>query len=167
MKKEIFILTAVCILLFSAGVLNAQTAESLEAILNESRLSCSQAAEFVLASCAGTASAETTDSTEDMDSEDTADQGSAFEQAAAMGWFPKRAAPDKPITLGTLSFLCMKAFDIKGGLMYMILPGPRYAFRTMTSRSLIQGAADPAMTVSGERFLQILGNVLSAAGGEE
>jgi hypothetical protein len=82
-------------------------------------------------------------------------------------WLPKKAVPEKPITLPELSFLIMKAFDMKGGMMYAILPGPRYSYRSMISRSFIQGAADPAMTVSGDRFLLILGNVLNAAGGEQ
>lgn len=79
---------------------------------------------------------------------------------------PQKAFPEEPISLGELSFLLMKAYNIKGGLMYAAFPGPRYAFRTMVSRSLIQGTADPAMTVSGERFLHILGNVLTYTGGD-
>jgi hypothetical protein len=79
---------------------------------------------------------------------------------------PGKTAPNDPVTLGELSFFLMRAFNMKGGFMYALLPGPRYAFRAMVSRSLIQGAADPAMTVSGERFLHILGNVLNFAGGE-
>jgi hypothetical protein len=86
--------------------------------------------------------------------------------AAEEGWLPKEAVLADPVSLGELSFLLMRAFNIKGGFMYALLPGPRYAFRTLVSRSLIQGEADPAMTVSGERFLHILGNVLSLAGGE-
>jgi hypothetical protein len=89
-----------------------------------------------------------------------------FQQAMEKGWFPRGTTPDENITLGKLSFLIMRAFDIKGGMMYAILPGPRYAFRTMVSRSFIQGAADPSMTVNGERFLHILGMVLSVEGGE-
>jgi hypothetical protein len=53
---------------------------------------------------------------------------------------------------------------MKGGMMYAIFPGPRYAYRSMVSRNFIQGAADPAMTVNGNRFLLILGRVLSAEG---
>jgi hypothetical protein len=61
----------------------------------------------------------------------------------------------------------MKAFNLKGGMMFAIAPGPRYAYRSMLNRSFIQAAADPTMTVSGDRFLLILGNVLSVAGGEQ
>ena len=158
MKNEIRFIITVCLLVAAAALLPAQTAAELEAVLHEPVISCAQAARFVLASAGGAASMGT-----------AASEGGefAFEQAAAMGCFPKKAAPDDFINLGVLSFLCMKAFGIKGGLMYAIFPGPHYAFRTMVARSLIQGAADPAMTVNGERFFHILGNVLSAAGGEE
>jgi hypothetical protein len=95
-------------------------------------------------------------------------EAARFISASAEGEteLPRKADPEKPISLGELSFLLMKAHNIKGGLMYAVFPGPRYAFRTMVSRSLIQGAADPAMTVSGERFLHILGNVLTYTGGD-
>jgi hypothetical protein len=43
----------------------------------------------------------------------------------------------------------------------MLLPGPRYAYRSMVSNSYIDGNTDPGMTVSGERFLLILGKVLN------
>jgi len=133
--------------------LSAQTAAELEAIMGSPAVNCGQAARFVLAS-AGGASAGVSPS------------GNDFEQALANGWFPKGSVADESITLGKLSFLMMKAFNIRGGMMYSLLPGPRYAFRNMVSRSLIQGEADPSMTVSGERFLRILGNVLSKAGEE-
>jgi hypothetical protein len=49
---------------------------------------------------------------------------------------------------------------MKGGLMSTLLPGPRYAYRSMVSRSIIQGKTDPDMKVSGDRFLAILGKVM-------
>jgi hypothetical protein len=148
MKNVIFIL----IMLFPvAGFLPAQTATELEEMLQIETINYGQAARFVL---------------EAADTASPKDTGAAFSFAAERAWLPQKAAAEKPITLAELSFLIMKAFNIKGGMMYAILPGPRYAYRSMISRSFIQGAADPAMTVSGDRFLLILGNVLDAAGGE-
>jgi hypothetical protein len=129
--------------------LPAQTAADLEAVLQAPAISCEQAAWFVLSAGSGA----------------PANSGAAFAQAVSRGWL-KNAQPDDPITLGKLSFLIMRAFDFKGGMMYAILPGPHYAYRSMLSRSYIQGTADPAMTVSGERCLVILGKVLSAVGDE-
>jgi len=138
-------------LLIMPVFVSAQTAAELETVLGTQNLTCAQAADFVLAAAADTSVKNTSKE--------------AFEQAIAQGWFPRGTKPEENITLERLSFLIMKAFNIKGGMMYTFFPGPRYAFRAMVSRSYIQGAADPGMKVSGERFLRILGKVLSAAGG--
>jgi hypothetical protein len=137
--------------LFSAP-LYAQTAAELEELLHIQAVSYAQAARFVL------------EAAEITNPQNTAQ---AFAFAAERAWLSKKASAEKPITLAELSFLIMKAFDMKGGMMYAILPGPRYSYRSMISRSFIQGSADPAMTLNGDRFLLILGNVLNAAGGEQ
>jgi hypothetical protein len=155
MKMKIMCALAVLFGSLLSAPVYAQTAAELETILGTTSVSCAQAAKFVAASVGSEAS---TGAVMEKD---------AFDSAMAKGWLPKKAAAEKPITLAELSFLIMKAFDMKGGMTYAILPGPRYAYRSMISRSFIQGASDPAMTVSGERFLLILGNVLNAAGGEK
>ncbi|MDR2730074.1 MAG: hypothetical protein LBB81_04165 [Treponema sp.] len=149
MKNVIFILI---MLFLTAGFLTAQTAAELETILKTTAVSCAQAVKFVAASV------------NSADSAGTVTEKDAFNTAVNEGWLSKKAEAEKPITLAELSFLIMKAFDLKGGMMYAILPGPRYAYRSMISRSFIRGDADPAMTVSGDRFLLILGNVLNAEG---
>jgi len=146
--RNVSFFVVVCFLLLCPAFLHAQTAAELEEILNVPSVSYGQAAQFVVGAVDGYAGSY------------------AFNQAAERGWLPKGAEWDDSVTMGGLSFLIMRAFDIKGGMMYTILPGPRYAFRSMVARSLIQGNSDPSMSVSGERFLQILGNVLSFAGGE-
>ena len=151
-RKYTFI--TVVLLVLCSVLLPAQTAAELETVLETPAITCAQAARFVTASTGSAASPGA--SLPDAD----------FQQAMEKGWFPEGTTPDESITLGKLSFLIMQAFDIKGGMMYAIVPGPRYAFRTMVSRSFIQGSADPAMTVNGERFLHILGRVLNAEGEE-
>jgi hypothetical protein len=54
----------------------------------------------------------------------------------------------------------MKAFNIKGGFMYSLFPGPRYGYRELVYRKIIRGRAYSAMPVSGERLLRIIGRVL-------
>jgi len=124
------------------------TAFELETVLHTSKITCEQAAFFLL------------------NSTDITFSGSAFEYASSKGWL-KNKQPDDPITLSTLSFFMMKAFDINGIMMYRLYPSPRYAYRTMVSRSFIQGKADPKMIINGERFLLILGNILSSTGSEQ
>jgi len=132
--------------------LHAQTAAELEGLLQIQAVSRAQAARFVL-EAAGLMTAPGADE--------------AFAFATERSWLSKNAAAEKPITLAELSFLIMKAFNLKGGMMYALLPGPRYAYKSMISRSFIQDPADPAMTLNGGRFLLILGNVLNAVGGGE
>jgi len=152
LKKQNLLFLAILLFTLFSPSLYAQTAAELEELLQIQTVSYGQAARFVL---------------EAADTTNVNDAAQAFEFAAERSWLPKKAAAEKPITLAELSFLIMKAFDLRGGMMYAIKPCPRYAYRSMISRSFIQGASDPAMTVSGDRFLLILGNVLDAAGGDK
>ena len=161
MVKETCLCFALCFLFVVPVFLPAQTAAELEMLLENPAITCDQAARFVVASSGSPASIGSPVSA------DTELPENPFGWVMDKGWLPKNAEPDAPVTLGALSFLMMKAFNIKGGMMYALIPGPRYAYRAMVSRSLIEGTADPDMKVPGERFLIILGNVLSAAGGEQ
>jgi hypothetical protein len=60
----------------------------------------------------------------------------------------------------------MKAFNLKGGAMYSIFKNPRYAYREMVYKKLIQGQAESTMKVSGARLLQIISSTLKYAGEE-
>lgn len=149
MVKRINFCIILCFLFFIPVFLPAQTAAELDGLLESSKVTCSQAAKFVLASAGS-------------ESDDP------FGQAVSSGWLPKKASPDKPINMGSLSLLMMKAFKIRGGVLYSIVKGPRYAYRAMVNRSFFApGATDPGMTMNGERFLLILGNVLSYVEGEK
>jgi hypothetical protein len=134
--------------LLSAALVRAQTAGELEGLLDTGRITYAQAAYFTLASAPGSP---------------PSDRAGAFALALERGWLPAKAA-EGPVTLGELSLLMMRAFALEGGFMYRLFPGPRYAYREMTRRGFIEGRADPGFTVSGERFLQILGKVLSHTG---
>ncbi|MDR1287827.1 MAG: OmpA family protein [Treponema sp.] len=91
----------------------------------------------------------------------------AFALARENGWLPKGAAADGPASLGGLSFLIMQSFSIKGSVLYALFPGPRYAYRQLDYLGLLPGLRDPALKVSGERLLQILGRVLTYRGDGE
>jgi hypothetical protein len=141
------------VLLFSAfvsGSLNAQTAAELDTILDTSAVTNAQAARFVLAA------AEVLPV--DVSPED------AFRYAKENKWLNRKAEAGGTISLGGLSHLIMKAFGLRGGFLYAFFPGPRYGYRALIRRGLIQGFADPALRVSGERFLLILGRASEYAG---
>lgn len=79
-------------------------------------------------------------------------------------WKVKVKKQDAPIRLGEYAFLLMKAFDIKGGLMYSLFPGPRYACRELAYLGIIRSKALAYRTLSGEEALRILGRVLDWKG---
>ena len=151
-NKKLLVLLAYFGLLLPV-CLYAQTAAELEVLLETSKVTCGQAAWFIYSSGG--------DNTGNIKNPDD-----AFKHAVEAGWLKAKSAND-PITLGKLSFLIMQAFKIKGGMMYSLAPGPRYAYRSMVSHSYIQDSSDPAMSVSGERFLLILGRVLDAEGDKQ
>jgi len=150
MRKKLALFTSFFLLL--PLYLSAQTAAELEALLQTQAVSCAQAAKFVLASGSDAAAA------------NLSAQG-AFDLALSRGWLAEGTKPNDKITLDRLSFLILKSFNMKGGVMYSLNPGPRYAYKSMVSRDFIQGNTSPGMNVSGEKFLLILGKVISAQGG--
>ena len=68
---------------------------------------------------------------------------------------------EDPVSLGEFSLMLMETFDVPGGLMYTVLPSPRYAARDLAFRNVIQGDAYPRMAISGERAMRIIGRVLA------
>ncbi|MDR1277332.1 MAG: hypothetical protein LBK02_01120 [Treponema sp.] len=61
----------------------------------------------------------------------------------------------------------MKSFGLKGGILYTLFPGPRYACRELAYLRIIQGGGDPGTHLQGGQFLQILGNTLTYIGEDE
>ncbi|MDA3937724.1 MAG: hypothetical protein PF693_00230 [Spirochaetia bacterium] len=72
---------------------------------------------------------------------------------------PSKLSED-PITLGEYSYMLMEAFNIPGGIMYRILPGPRYAARELSYLKFIDKDKSPYRTLSGEEVLRIMGRVM-------
>ena len=134
----------ILLILFPAFSLSAQTAEELDTLLETQELSAAGAARFVL----GAADL----LPPELSGADA--QTAAYEMAKAQGWITLPAGDG--LTLKDAAWLVMNAFNIEGGMMYSLFPGPRYAYREMIYRKLIQGRADPDMCVSGQRLLQII-----------
>jgi hypothetical protein len=142
-KKHGFII----ILLMVCLCANAQIAREMDTLLEEETVTTGQAARFVL-SASGKLG-------------DSADADTAFKTAQEQGWLPPNAQANDPILLSDLSLLVMGSFGLEGGLMYRILPGPRYAYRELRYRRIIQGSADPSQKVSGDVFFLIVNRVLA------
>ena len=61
--------------------------------------------------------------------------GEPVERALAVleerGWAIAGKGASDPLTLGEFAFLVTRSFEIPGGLMYHVAPGPRYATREL------------------------------------
>jgi hypothetical protein len=139
--------------LFSLVPVMAQTASTMDKLLDSPVVSCAQASFFILQ-----AGGETFD---------YISPEWAFEEAMQRGWLPRKLTSDEPASLGTVSLLIMRSFDLKGGLMYTLLHNPRYAARELVAKRIIRNRSDPARAVSGDRLLQILAGVLTYTGEEQ
>jgi hypothetical protein len=84
----------------------------------------------------------------------------ALELLREQGWAIAGKSAGDRLSLGEFSLIVMRCFDIPGGLMYHLAPGPRYATRELVYREVIQGKARPGSSLSGERAARILGRVL-------
>lgn len=91
------------------------------------------------------------------------------EQALALiqekGWKLPAGPADAPIRLGQYAFLLMQVFEMKGGLMYGLFPGPRYAARELAYLRLIPDRPIPGRKISGSEAMHILGSLLEWKGG--
>ena len=143
------------VLFFIAFSLSAQNAAELDAMLEAGAISAAAAARFVLGAA---------DLLPQELSGQEAEQA-AYDMALSKGWV--NTAANSSITLKDTALLVMRAFDFKGGVLYRIFHNSRYAYREMIYRRLIQGKADPNMSVSGPRLLQIISKSLSYAGKDD
>jgi hypothetical protein len=138
---------AVFFLVFAACGVSAQSNEVLDRVLAEEQLTYGSAA-YVLAVATGKASEESTP-----------------EQAVGMaeqGGFGLEGMGFRDgLNIGQYSYMLMRAFQLTGGMMYRILPGPRYAAREMDYAGVIQGPAIPGMAVSGNEALRMLERLLN------
>lgn len=61
----------------------------------------------------------------------------------------------------------MKAFSIPGGVMYHVLPSPRYALRELEFMGFIDKGTNPSKKISGDGVVRILGYVLDWKEGQK
>jgi hypothetical protein len=144
-KRALFLMLAMTAI--GVPLLSAQSNEVLDAVLGEPTLSYGNAAYLV-----GTASGHFPETTA------PADAVPLMEQA---GLAAPGLGPNDPVTLGDFSYMLTRAFSIPGGIMYRILPSPRYATRELAYLGIISGPAKPGMSLSGDRALRILERILN------
>lgn len=92
---------------------------------------------------------------------DSATPAEAATLVEKQGWGIRPTSGTGPVTLGTYCFMIMKAFQMHGGIMYSIFPGPRYAARELAYLGLIPGDTSPYRLFSGIEAVNIIRNVLN------
>jgi len=144
-RKKLVSLTF-CLMLLVPAFLPAQSvAQEIESLLEQSAVTYAQAARFVL------------------DAADVLSAGpvEAFLFAQQQGWLPGNAEADQLARLDGLSLLVMRAFDLRGGLMFQLTGSPRHAYRELIQNSVIQGRAAPNMNVTGYNLLFIINRAIT------
>jgi len=136
-----------CFLLAVPCFVFAQTADRIERLLAQDKVSYSDAALLVLEASGQI------DLLGKLDSARQASPDEAFNLAVERGWLPIGAEENGDAMLNGLSLLVMQAFEIDGGLLYSLFKNSHYAYRAMVYRGIIQGRADPQMPVSGDLLL--------------
>jgi len=79
-------------------------------------------------------------------------------------WHIEGRPAKESITVGEYSFLLMQAFDVRGGILYRLFPGPRYACRELAFLGLLEGSTAAGRRLSGGEAVRILSRFLERRG---
>ena len=91
---------------------------------------------------------------------ETATPNDAVWTLQAKDWGVAGRSAKEPITIGEYASLLMKAFDIRGGILYRLIPGPRYACRELAFLGLLEGSTATRRRLAGGEAMRILSRVL-------
>ena len=147
MSKSKALCICFILIVLSIAFLHAQIEEQIDLLLEEESAGFGKAVYLVLVA------SEHCDETESL--------SGALGVLQKKNWDISLKGEGDAITLGEYSYLLMRAFNIKGGIMYMIFPGPRYAVRELVYHNLILENPNPDRQVSGEEVMTILTRVLN------
>ena len=136
--------------LSAASPLLAQSNEDVDRLLDQDRATFADAAYFIFLA-AGIA-------------DETESPAQFFARTDWSQWGLQPAAADEPIRFGQFSYLLMQAFELPGGVMYRLAPGPRYAAREVVHRGHTRGSQASGRSMSGDEVLRIVGSVRRATG---
>ena len=82
--------------------------------------------------------------------------GSAVREAQALGMIAEGATASDIVTFGQFSHLLMESFAVRGGVLYRLFPGPRYAAREVVFHKWSRSDRSPREELSGEEVMRIL-----------
>jgi hypothetical protein len=145
-KNRPFVLIA--LLLVSAITAFGQSNDQIDVILTQESATVGAAAYLAMSSAGLLA--------------DDASFDRAVSAAQDAGLLAAEAAPDDPVTFGQFAYLMMGAHEVSGGLMYLILPGPRYAAREFVYQDWTPVRRGPGDQISGQFMMRVTGRFLES-----
>jgi hypothetical protein len=137
---------ALCLFIVFPGMAFAQMAERVDALLDSPAVSYDTASRFVL------------------EAADLVTGDPAFSYARERDWLPSGVSGEDAATMGGVSLLVMRAFQLKGGFMYRITHSPRSAYHELVYKKIVPDSSDPALKVSGDELLRIINRILALYG---
>lgn len=138
MKQKLLFL----VILFLGMMVYGQQASKITEILEAPQLTKGQAA-YIVASWLDSAN-------------ETLDYNQATQIVVSQGLLKEGSNATDAIRLDELSGLCMKAWEIPGGLLYMVSKSNRYAFRELKAHGYLSANDYPSFFVTGFRGLNIM-----------
>jgi hypothetical protein len=96
---------------------------------------------------------------------ETTEPEAAYAAAVAAAALAPGRQASEPIRIDDFCFLVMRTFSLKGGMMYTLFPGPRYAYRELVSLGIVNPGGGPNRTVPGDEVLMVLRRVMELKGG--
>ncbi|WP_407425056.1 hypothetical protein [Treponema sp.] len=150
MKK---ILSGIILALISNFAVFAQSSERVSALLESETATCAQSS-YLAAVYAKLIDEQSTDL-------------QAFEALKSNGYFSSDSEADSEVTLSELSFIYMKALNLKGGLFYTLFPSKRYSYKELKAKDVLPKESDPSMKVSGRDTIDIFNACLELTGETE
>ena len=79
-------------------------------------------------------------------------------------WILAAQEPSFPIKVDQYCAIVMRALGLKGGLMYSLFPGPRYAYREFVAKGFVNPSGGPKRLLPGDEVLRILRQALDLKG---
>lgn len=142
-------------LLFALAISSAysQSDEIIDSVLDQDTISYGNAAYLVLSATGEV-------------SESSTPQSAISSQGTSMWGFEGKTA-ESQMSYGEFSYMLMTSFDMSGGLLYRVFPGPRYAAREMSFLGIAPSRVAPGKNLSGADALQMLNEVMELVGGNQ
>jgi len=93
---------------------------------------------------------------------ETATLKDAFEASSVLGWVKGSGDAQRSSTVSEFAFLVARSFNLPGGFLEALVPGPRYAYRDLVAQGYFPTNEDPGAPLSGANAIRILETVMEA-----